>query len=556
MDSIYEVADQYVTEATEHSPVLKTFLGIPGANHEWGLSGLDAHEERARHAERYLQLIAPHRDSEDPDAWLAANVMDLGLNTALLQFDHLDHLRDLRHLGSQFGLFRSIFDVMPKRTESDWDDVGSRLRTLDEPLDGYRQQLQAGIDSGEVVAKRQVESIIRQARKLASDGSPYLLLVAQAEAQGQDTAGLTESATQARSSMGEFADWLESTYLPEADREDAVGIERYERAADAVLGMAIDAHETYRWGWEEFNRLVGEMRRVADVIVPGASVLEVKDFLESDPETTVQGTDALLEFVKGSLDDAVEKLAGEHFDVPEDIKPLTVQLASPGGPLGVYYLRPSEDLSRPGGVWYAIGDQKVFPTYQHLSTAYHEGFPGHHLQIATATYGKDRLTRYQRTMMWYPGFGEGWAMYAEVLMGELGFLSDPKFYFGMLAKQLYRASRVVVDIGLHLRLAIDSSSPTYAGEPWSFERAVDFMETYGFRTRDQARDEVLRYLGWPAQAISYKVGERAILDLRSAMRRQLGADFELRRFHKAVIGHGTVPLGLLSEVVEKDLSEG
>lgn len=145
-------------------------------------------------------------------------------------------------------------------------------------------------------------------------------------------------------------------------------------------------------------------------------------------------------------------------------------------------------------------------------------------------------------------------MYAEVLMGELGYLENPQHYFGMLAKQMYRAARVVVDIGLHLGETVDDSSPLFAGEQWDFDNAVEFMRVYGFRTSDQARDEVLRYLGWPGQAISYKIGEREILSIRAETKERLGDGFDLRAFHSTVIGNGSMRLDLLREVVTEQLA--
>jgi uncharacterized protein (DUF885 family) len=291
------------------------------------------------------------------------------------------------------------------------------------------------------------------------------------------------------------------------------------------------------------------MERVAEEIRPGVGIDAVKEYLETDPEVTASGTAELVEFVERILGRAVDDLAGVHFDVPAQIRDVTVSIAAPGTPLGAYYLRPSEDFSRPGGVWYSIGEQDVFPLYQHVSTAYHEGFPGHHLQIATAMMRTKQISRFQRLLAWYPGYGEGWGMYAEVLMGELGYLDNPQHYFGMLAKQMYRASRVVVDIGLHLGKDIHESSPIEPGEPWTFETAVEFMQEYGFRTSAQARDEVLRYLGWPGQAIAYKLGEREILSIRDETRTRLGSGFDLRDFHSTVLDHGAMRLDLLRENV-------
>jgi uncharacterized protein (DUF885 family) len=438
-------------------------------------------------------------------------------------------------------------------TKTERENIVSRLGTVEKPLGDYRALLEEGIAAGVVVARRQVESVIAQARRVSEDPASIDEIVTKVSSDGISET-LTVVAEGARSAFARFADWLETAYLPNAVTEDGVGRDVYERAAGRLVGLDVDPDEAYEWGWEEFHRLLGEMERVAELILPGEGINATIEFLESNASVTAAGTDELLSFVEGTLSDAVDELSGTHFEVPDEIRPLTVNLAPAGSPLGVYYRRPSEDFSRPGGVWYSIGDQEVFPLYQHVSTAFHEGFPGHHLQIATAMYWRDEISRYQRLLTWYPGYGEGWGMYAEVLMGELGFLENPQHYFGMLAKQMYRASRVVVDIGLHVSKAVPNSSPLAAGEQWSFDNAVEFMRVYGFRTAAQARDEVLRYLGWPGQAIAYKLGERELLAIREKARARLGPAFDLKAFHSTVINNGAMRLDLLQEVVSERLT--
>lgn len=166
-------------------------------------------------------------------------------------------------------------------------------------------------------------------------------------------------------------------------------------------------------------------------------------------------------------------------------------------------------------------------------------------------YRRDQISRFQRLRTFHPGYSEGWAMYSEVPMGELGYLEDPRHYFGMPAKQMYRAARFVVDIGLHLGKPKTRAPRLH--EPWSFDTAVEFTRVHGFRIPAQARDEVLRYLGWPAQAISYKLGEREILRIREDSRSRVGEGFDLRTFPSTVLGNGTMRLDLLGEVVAERL---
>jgi uncharacterized protein (DUF885 family) len=391
-----------------------------------------------------------------------------------------------------------------------------------------------------------------QARHLAGPESALLGLVDKL-GEDIDRDRLDRALSRARTAAGEFAEWLDSEYGPGATEADGVGEAVYRRSLSQLVGRDIDPIEAYQWGWTELGRLIAEMERVGENILPGVGWQEVRRHLDSDPVGMAHSTDELLAFAKDVLDQALEDLAGVHFDVPEEIRPLTVQLAHPGGALGVYYMGPSEDLSRPGGIWYAVGDQTGFPLYQHRSTAYHEGFPGHHLQIATSRYLRDRLSRAQRLLVHCIGYTEGWGMYAEVLMGELGYLEDPAHRFGMLAKQMYRASRVVVDIGLHLGLVIPAVSEVAAGEKWGFDNAVDFMGHYGMQNPVEAEAEVLRYLGWPGQAPCYKLGEKEILDIREETRGRLGETFDLKEFHSTVLRTGAIRLDLLREVVRESL---
>ena len=246
---------------------------------------------------------------------------------------------------------------------------------------------------------------------------------------------------------------------------------------------------------------------------------------------------------------ALAELDGVHFDVPPAIKKLDVRIAPPGGSLGAYYVQPSEDYSRPGTVWYSIGDQRAIPLWDEVSTAYHEGFPGHHLQCGVQLSLADRLSRLHRVAIWHPGYGEGWALYAERLMDELGYLEKPEYVLGMLAAEMLRACRVVIDLGLHLGYRIPADAVFHPGEAWTFETAVEMLTNLAFLYPDYATSEVVRYLGWPGQAISYKLGARVILELRAEWRARRAGEADLKEFHARVLGSGPVGLDHLRELV-------
>lgn len=547
MSTPFDISDRLIDELARANPLMASFWGLEGDHGSWGnWFSPEGAEERLELARRYLAELGPHLDHPDREQRIAARAVASELESWVTNHELGAHYMELRHLGGPMTTIPNVFNLMRSGTPEADDDILRRLETVGEAFAGVRATADAGIEAGKVVARRQVESVMRQARHLAGDGSAFDDVAARIE-ETVDGSRLDAALASAKQAAAEFADWLESSYLPHAAGSDGVGADLYRHALADMVGKDIDPTDAYEWGWEELARLISEMNRIGNEIVPGASWQEVRERLESDPEGLAHTTDELLDFVRRVLDQAVSDLAGTHFDVPDEIRPLEVKLAPPGGALGVYYTGPSEDLSRPGSVWYALGDRTTFPLYQHRSTAYHEGFPRHHLQIATVRYLKDRLSRAQRLLVGTSGYAEGWGMYAEVLMGELGYLAEPSQYFGMLAKQMYRASRVVVDIGLHLGLDIDPSSAIAPGEKWTFENAVEFMAHYGMQDRIGAEAEVLRYLGWPGQAPTYKLGEREFLALREDARSRLGDAFDLKEFHTRVLTTGPMRFDDLRE---------
>jgi uncharacterized protein (DUF885 family) len=212
---------------------------------------------------------------------------------------------------------------------------------------------------------------------------------------------------------------------------------------------------------------------------------------------------------------------------------------------GIYYTGPSEDFSRPGRMWWAVpAGVETFATWQEVTTVYHEGVPGHHLQIGQTAARAGLLNRWQRLLAWCSGHGEGWALYAERLMDELGYLDDPGDKLGMLDSQAFRALRVVVDIGMHLELKIPAGNPFgfHPGQRWTPELGWEFLRAHCSVPDESLRYELNRYLGWPGQAPSYKVGERIWLQARADAQARKGADFDLKAFHRTALDLGCIGL--------------
>jgi len=553
----FSLSSEIVDTIAALRPVSATYQGVPGYDWAWddySPSGAAVLRSALKGCEARLKPLPASNDRWDRLARLVAAEF---LRQEIDAIDEGDPLIDLNNIASTFQSIRQVFDVMDTGSAAGWDNVIERLRTIHRPLAGYRASLEEGKRRGRVVARRQVRAVMSEGRTHAGDRSFFRTLPDGLRkagfADGGRGAALSAAVEHACAQFAAFADWLERGYLPAATPKDGVGRARYLRNTRRFLGMDIDPIETYHWGWGEVRRIEAAMRAVSQEIKPGATLEQVMHLLKTDPARCASSPEDFRRKMLERQQRALADLDGRHFDIPKPIKKIDVKLAPPGGALAAYYVQPTEDFSRTGTVWYPTGDKTVFPLYEEVSTAYHEGFPGHHLQCGFQVALSKQLSRLHRLMVWYPGYGEGWALYAEQLMHELGYFEKPEYVLGMYNAQLFRACRVVIDIGSHLGLTVPKDEPWHKGEPWSYELGVEMMEHRAHMDHEMAVSEVTRYLGWPGQAISYKVGQREILRLREDFKKKAGSAFRLKEFHKRVVGSGPVGLALLRRLVLTDV---
>ncbi len=546
----FALSEAIVKEVFALRPLTATFYGISGYDHLWddfSPEGLARVALKLRDFQKQAHALPPQTDK-----WLSLAVLVIKdwLERELLAFDSGDHYTDLNTIASTFQLVRMAFDSMESTSVKGWENIVCRLETIDFALGGYQKTLQAGLSIHRVVAARQVKAAILQGRIHAGERSFFHSLLGSFNEKKLHApalfARLEAVIPKVCAAYGAFADWLETAYLPHAKREDGVGKERYLREMRHFLGSVPDPLETYHWGFSEVARISAEMRRVAAIIDKNKSVSEVIAFLRQSPEHTAKDRKTFLAAIAERQEKALSDLSGTHFVIPEQVRRLDIKEAPPGGPLGAYYVPPSEDFSRPGTLWYSLGEEGPFSFFEQVSTSYHEGFPGHHLQHGIQAVLTKQLCRLHRVAYSYSGYAEGWALYVERLMGELGYYEKPEYELGMLVNQMARACRVVFDIGAHLQLKIPDDATFHPGEDWTFDLGVELMMTMGGLASDHAHSEITRYLGWPAQAISYKVGERVILDIRDVAVKQ---GKTLAEIHSLMLGCGNVSLGLLRDYV-------
>jgi len=550
MSDIFELSDRAVELIADGDPIGATFMGINGRDHLWTDYSPAGHQARSDMWNAIQADAMAIETTTDIDS-LAKRVLLAEAAEAIDLFEHGDHYRDLNNIVSSLQNIKDVLDVMGRGSAAEWANIAARIETMDCAIGGYQMTLAEGLTKGFAVARRQAEAAIVEARVMGGDESPFLGLLEEFSESTIDdaelSARLSAGVEVARREYSQLGEWLQATYLPQAVEKDACGRERYISEARKHLGMTIDIDETYAWGWAEVARLRARMAEVCRDIDSTKTVEEVVEMLEADESRSAGSVEEFIETMQQVQNDAVEQLAGVHFDVPEQILHVDVKVSPPGGALAPYYNGPSEDFSRPGSVWYPVGSKTTFPLWEEMSTAYHEGFPGHHLQVGVQTAMGDQLSRFHRVAVWSTGAGEGWALYAEHLMGELGFHDRPEYELGMLVAQLMRACRVVIDIGSHCELPIPDEASFHPGEAWTWDLAAEMLITVAFQGKDMAESEATRYLGWPGQAISYKIGEKVILELREELSQR--DDFDLKQFHSNVLSVGSIGLELLQELV-------
>jgi uncharacterized protein (DUF885 family) len=547
---VFRLADQYVDELCAIDPFTATDLGISGHDDEvtdYSPDGVDAQVDLARKTLRDLDRAPIENDADR----IAAAVMRDRLDADLEGYRAGAPWRQLSNFDSPISFIRMAFDLAPRDTREDWERMATRMSRIPDALDGFTASLRHGLATGRIAARRQALVCADQAATLAGLGgeTPYFAAIAAHAAQDDGVSGkLRDGAHAATDAYAAMSRFLREEYAPQAPDTDAVGRDLYAIGIRRWLGMNCDPEEIYAWGWEELHRIEAEMAEAAEHIAPGAGLDGAMAVLRDDPARSIEGIDNLLAYLQELTDRTIADLDGTHFDIPEPLHRIECCEAPPGTAAAMYYTAPSADFSRPGRTWYPAKGQTRFPLWTEITTAYHEGVPGHHLQIGLCMTFQERLTTFQRQLGTYSGHGEGWALYAERLMQELGYLENPDYLLGMLASQAFRAMRVVVDIGLHLQLPIPKTEAIDPGRVWDWATALPFVSTYcGFAGPGFARSELERYCGMPAQAISYKVGERAWLDIRAQLRTRLGPAFDLKRFHMDALNLGSLPLDLLEQ---------
>ncbi|MCX5281899.1 MULTISPECIES: DUF885 domain-containing protein [unclassified Streptomyces] len=552
-----EVADAYVDELTALDPVLGTYLGVPesyGRLPDTSPAGQEAVAELARVTLARLDEAERQPGAERDIERRCGRLLRERLTAELAVHDAGEGLRAVGNLHTPVHSVRQVFTLTPTGTDEDWATVAQRLRAVPAALTGYRESLALGLDRKLYAAPRPAATFIEQLTEWSdTDGQgrgwfeDFVSAGPASLREELDTAART--ATEALLSL---RDWMRDVYAPTIEGgSETVGRERYARLARYFNGTDLDLDEAYAYGWAEYHRLLAEMRTEAEKILPGASTPWVALAHLDEHGRHIEGVDEVQAWLQGLMDEAITALDGTHFELAEQVKRVESRIAPPGSAAAPYYTAPSQDFSRPGRTWLPTMGATRFPVYDLVSTWYHEGVPGHHLQLAQWVHVVDDLSRYQSGVGRVSANCEGWALYAERLMDELGFLTDAEQRLGYLDAQMMRAARVIIDIGMHLGLEIPADAPFHPGERWTPDLAQEFFGAHSSRPSDFVESELTRYLTMPGQAIGYKIGERAWLLGRENAKRRHGDAFDAKAWHMAALSLGSLGLDDLVEELSR-----
>lgn len=548
---VRDLADDYVRRLAELDPLLAEDLGLPtgcDALPDLSPGGQAAVDDLDRATLDRLAGLLAGRTPDDPDERRCARLLDERIRARLEMSGAGEHLRGVHELFGPVPGVRMVFTLMPVDTEDDWHTVATRMGRMPQTLAQYRASLADGGRRGLYAAPRQVRRFVGQLDEWVRDDDGhgwFAGFTAPAEVGATVRAELDRSAAAATGAVAELRDWLTAEYLPGTDgTPDGVGEDRYRRAVRFWNGADIDALEVYEWGWSEFRRLRTEMEAEALRVLPGAGPREAMAHLDVHGDVVV-GADAARARLQQMMDDTVADLGVTQFDLAEPIRRVEACVAPAGSGAAPYYTMPTLDFSRPGRTWLTRTADDRYPMWDLVSTWYHEGVPGHHLQLAQWVHRAGELSSYQAVAGAVSANLEGWALYAERLMDELGYHTDPGTRLGYLNGQMLRAVRVVIDVGMHLSLPIPDDSPVGAGLRWTPELGREFFDRHVGAPAELADSELLRYLGGPGQAIGYKLGERAWLDGRASARRAheaAGRPFDLKAWHMTALSQGSLGL--------------
>ena len=545
---IEQLADEYLDALMESDTLMGTYYSIEGARHDRlpdnSLAGIAAWQAREDAWLAELERIGAPAEIGSRD-WVTHGLLKEQLEGAIATRICRDELWGASTTTSWHTWLPFVFDIQPLETPELRVQALSRLAAMPTYIDNEIANLREGLRLNYSAPRVTVEAVPDQVRSLIGPDSIFLGPATRSEDEAFAAAVAQIYEDEIAPALNRFADFIQNDYLAEARDTLAVsgnpnGEVCYPALVRSFVTVGVPAEEIHAVGLEQVAKIRNEIQVTLNEHFGGGDVSEFLRRVNEDPAFTFDTEEAVLKYSTDALD-AVKAAMPTAFGVlPKAdvlVKPYPEFAESGSGE----YHSSSEDGSRPGIFYIAVTDPTGRSRSNQLATLHHETFPGHHLQGAIALELGDRqhpLARY----LWNSGYGEGWALYSERLADELGLYPTPLDRIGLYSDQIARASRLVMDSGLHTL-------------GWTRQQAVDYMMANSGWAPVDIQNEIDRYISWPGQATSYMLGMLEIRRLRTLAEDSLGDNFDLRGFHDRVVGMGSVTLPMLEESIEVWIAE-
>jgi uncharacterized protein (DUF885 family) len=453
----------------------------------------------------------------------------------------------VNQMGGIYATYPQLVAQLSFTTAKDYDDWIARLHAIPKAFDQVTANMSIGIDDKRVPPKYLLEKTLEQVKQLAAqkpEDSPLALplkkfpaSISAAEQTRIQTEMLDAIRKEVLPAYARFARFLEVAYIPAGRDEPGIsslsdGARYYQFLIRRTTTTNLTADQIHQIGLDEVKKDEAEMLAIAQKL----GFQDLKTFqasLKANPKLKATSRDQLLDTYRGYLGPMqarLPQLFGHLPKAPFEVVPVPDFLEKNSAP--AYYEAGTPDGSRPGRLFIDTYNPTDRDLYQVEEIAYHEGLPGHHLQISIARelQGVPEFRKFGG----YTAFAEGWGLYAERLGKDVGFYQDPYSDYGRLQGDIWRAIRLVVDTGVH-------------SQHWTRPQMVDYFHDHSAIDETSIQAEVDRYIAWPSQALAYKIGQLKILELRDRAKKELGPKFDIRAFHDQVIDSGALPLDVLDE---------
>jgi uncharacterized protein (DUF885 family) len=552
MEKLYKLSDKILDDYIKFKPIIGTTIGVHKYDSEWGNFLHKNTQDYIHFLIKYIiQLRKININENDLILVNSYKSIEYLLHNNIRQVQYKDYYYDLNSIECSFHRITNTFDFMIY--SPNWSNIISRLEKLHDTFKQYIYCLDEGRRLNHLVSKRQVYAVLKHTKKYTKTYGESLINKCPADLKPK----VSQLIHQIRShTFPMFMSYLKRFYLPSASIHDSVK-DRYTYYVRFNVGKKIDLKQVYLNGFKEIYTLIQEINTVAKLINPTLDYTNIYEYCKTNGEK-VANIREFIARIHTIQKQAIQKL-DNYFDIPEKAKIVDIK-ESPLDTITAYYYPPSSGFTRPGTIYYKFEENKLIELFKEVTIAYHEGFPGHHLQLSIQVANDKKLNSISRLLSESSGFCEGWALYSERLMYELNMFDKPEYIIGMLFASLHRACRIVIDIGIHCEWSIPEDSFFKPNHKWNYDLGVSCLVEIAKLNRSYAKDEVTRYCGIPGQALCYKIGEWAIRDYRRKYFEKVhnihidtilngqNKTFNplivqyLKEFHKIVLNYGSVTL--------------